>query len=561
MGIFTSLSSAFLANPVSFITAGIAGITSIAGVIMSRNKKKQEETAQALKESVSQYETAKSNLDSLNSKLDEHTKKRDALQAKGSLTYAEKGELEKLKKITRELELQKDIEEKNVESMSNEVAEKTIEAYGEKYGKHDVSQEEFDQIMENTANSSAIPMPENQYDIANYIAMYTKYKQLLEENEKKIQEARSKGEDVSYLEADSQFYRENIDDIEKIFNTSISEMSEKRQDLQASYDKAIQKQNSNIILEDFDQEAIDSYSQMSDNIKRMYQYYDPDAWNRIEIADILNTDGIETTKEELIKLSKSGQLTPETIESYAKLNQLLKESGLISDNTAQTLCDVVNEWAKAESISSGDYSLTPKFTGFTEEQSKALDDFNSKMQKLGEARLKSQYGDKSGMADLIREFPQLQGKTENLDEAISELVHGSVKDLQKELGQNIPPEVQEQIDATADAATGAAPLLSESFDRIQSSYSAMEEMKSAIASGNLTDSLLSSISALDPVLNDLVSGFHSGAVSANELCQALQNHYNVDLQNYGNALIEKNRYSKDFYQGLVLTDEIGRAHV
>ena len=45
----------------------------------------------------------------------------------------------------------------------------------------------------------------------------------------------------------------------------------------------------------------------------------------MEIANIFNTNGIEKTKEELIAVAKSGELTRETIEGYTNLNNAINE--------------------------------------------------------------------------------------------------------------------------------------------------------------------------------------------------------------------------------------------
>ncbi|MCX4317941.1 MAG: hypothetical protein OSJ52_15125, partial [Lachnospiraceae bacterium] len=68
-----------------------------------------------MRDAVSSYGSAKSNLDDINSKLEENKTAMAELQAKGNLTYAEKGQLEELQAITQELEIQRDIAENDLE--------------------------------------------------------------------------------------------------------------------------------------------------------------------------------------------------------------------------------------------------------------------------------------------------------------------------------------------------------------------------------------------------------------------------------------------------------------
>ena len=70
-----------------------------------------ERQQEKLDNALSAYENVKSELDSINSELDENKKKISELEVKPKLTYAEKGQLEELKQITEQLELQKEITE------------------------------------------------------------------------------------------------------------------------------------------------------------------------------------------------------------------------------------------------------------------------------------------------------------------------------------------------------------------------------------------------------------------------------------------------------------------
>lgn len=127
---------------------------------------KVEKANEAMASSISEYETAKSDLESINSELAEHNKKLDELSSKDKLTYAEKGQLEELQEITKELMLQQDIAERNAERASKEAADKTVKAYETQYGKYDVTKEN----ISNLTSQENFPMPNGTDDISTNIA-------------------------------------------------------------------------------------------------------------------------------------------------------------------------------------------------------------------------------------------------------------------------------------------------------------------------------------------------------------------------------------------------------
>lgn len=64
----------------------------------------------------------------------------------------------------------------------------------------------------------------------------------------------------------------------------------------------------------------------------------------MEISNIFNTKGIETTKDELITMAASGELTPEIISGYEHLNEAIQNSELFLENgqtAAEAFCDEI----------------------------------------------------------------------------------------------------------------------------------------------------------------------------------------------------------------------------
>lgn len=284
-----------------------------------------EKANEAMNEAVGEYESAKSSIESVNSELEEQNKRIDELLSKDKLTYAEKGELEELQEITKELLLQQDIEERRMASASKEAAEKTLDAYQKQYGSYDVTKENLDTKL----NSEIFPLPANENDITGNIVAYLKAKELLADAKKEFDTLSHNDEETKWVEGDIQDYIDAIDDYSKLLDGNIADLQEKRLALEDEYNKAIEKrQTGNEPLTSSEQEIISTYNSIYDAIKMVYEYTNQNGWNEMEIANIFNTEGVEKTKDELIEMSKAGELSPYTIASYKNLNKAIQDSEL-----------------------------------------------------------------------------------------------------------------------------------------------------------------------------------------------------------------------------------------
>ena len=300
-----------------------------------------EKSNEAMNEAVSEYNSAKSNLENINSELDEQNQKMDELLAKDSLTYAEKGQLEELKAITKELSLQQDIEEKRVGMASKEAAEKTVNAFDKQYGKYDKTQDSLDEKI----GYNNFPLPSDEDDVLGNIAAYVRSRELLEQAQLDYDNALKNGDDTTWLADDLQGYIDMTDDYSQLLNNNLSDLLEKHAALEDEYTKAIDKRDSGAgTLTSSEQEIIDTYETIYDVVKMVYEYTNRNAWNDMAVKDIFNTQGIEKTKEELIAISKAGELTPEALKQYPKLYNAIKNSELFFDDdqtAAEAFCNEI----------------------------------------------------------------------------------------------------------------------------------------------------------------------------------------------------------------------------
>lgn len=308
-----------------------------------------EKANEAMDTAVDEYESAQSELEKINDELDEQNKRMDELLSKGGkLTYAEEGELKELQEITKELLIQKDIEEKQAEKASKEVARKTVDAYGTQYGKYDLTKDDLLEKLNPVEQN--FPFPEDKNDITGNIAAYIRATELLTDAREKYNEAVEKGEDTELLVDDVQFYVDMSSDYEELINNNLSDLLDKKSTIQEEYAKAIERKENGIFsLTSDEKETIKTYEEIANAIRLIYEYTSQSDWNNMEIENIFNMKGVEKTKDELIEMAKEGELTPGTISQYTNLNNAIKDSTLFLKNgqtLSQAFCDEINAAAE-----------------------------------------------------------------------------------------------------------------------------------------------------------------------------------------------------------------------
>lgn len=321
-----------------------------------------EKANEAMEEAVSEYASSKSRLKEINAELDEHTKKISDLQSKGPLTYAENSELEKLKEITRELLVQKDIEENRAKLSSRDAAEKTIEAFHKQYGTDDVSREKLEEETDWQRQYGSNAIGED--DIVGNLAAYQVAKEKQKQKQADYDLAKANGEDAKWEEEDLQDSINDIDAIEARLAASIADLQEKRMALEEEYQKAMEKKElGKEPLSTFEQDTIGSYEEIYNRLRLIYEEINQNGWNDMAITGIFQTEGIEKTKEELMELARLGQLTPQSLADDANLYQAILDSGLFlnGQTEAEAFCeqialcaqeaDRLNETINAEPLS------------------------------------------------------------------------------------------------------------------------------------------------------------------------------------------------------------------
>lgn len=284
-------------------------------------------------ESKEAFHSLSSEVNSINQQLDESNKRMQELTTKGNLTFAEKGELENLQKISKELLLQKDIKEKERAQAAKQLAKDNKTAYDKEFGNQSFSQDDVNNLIEKANSGNGAMYITKKDGLAGYIA-------LLEHNKKRLADAENIGntQEAGFAASSIEVYTNKITD-------AIPKLQEYRSTL-------IELSNSRKLTSE-EQADLDKLTGL---LKLAYSYTDPGAWNTIELSSIFDASGIEVTKEELIQLSKEGKLDEETLKSYSNLNHAIKNCDFAAKDgqtNMQAFIETVEDMAKSEEAITG----------------------------------------------------------------------------------------------------------------------------------------------------------------------------------------------------------------
>ena len=137
----------------------------------------EERAKEQMEESVSAYKIAKQELAEINNELDIHKSRIAELQSKGTLTYAEQKELEKLQQITKELEIQKKLKEYEEKGTQKAAMDDTVKAYKKEYSQP-LTEESLEEYRKGAAEPGA-PLATYFSESSDLAAKIAAYEQLI----------------------------------------------------------------------------------------------------------------------------------------------------------------------------------------------------------------------------------------------------------------------------------------------------------------------------------------------------------------------------------------------
>lgn len=296
----------------------------------------------------------------------------------------------------------------------------------------------------------------------------------------------------------------------------------------------------------------------------------------------------ENVAQETMLTALQGQEIPKTEETFNTFKQELIDTAVASGQfigNEKEITDAINNYLSSVPEFKGFYSIPLEneldkvntllgqedfskiFTSFTEEQSKSIDDFQSKIKTLSTtlSNLRDGSYQESDFVDLIQEFPELQDKSENLEKAIIELINKSINELYNTIGKNLPDNVKNSLQSIADEAINVGKAidsikdLSTALGDLDSAHGLLETLKDDIETNNsISISSLKKIIDMYPELTDKVVEYQTGLLSVEELYDSFDGMYKKDLHNYSLYLAEKNGENETWYKNIVdgLSDEL-----
>ncbi len=482
-----------------------------------------EKANEAMDEAVSEYNSAKSSLESVNTELDEQNKKLDDLLAKDKLTYAEKGQLEELQAITQELLLQQDIEEKRANNASRDAADKAVDAFEKQYGRYDKTE---DKLKEKLSYEN-FPIPEDKNDILGIVAGYVRAKELLAQSQKDYDEAIANKEDTTWLADDLQYNIDAVGDYTQALDDSLSDLLEKRTALEDEYNRAIEKRETGLEpLTTSEKDVIETYESIYDIMRIVYEYTDPNTWKSMQIEDVFNTEGIEKTKEELVEMVKAGTFDESTLQSYPKLSEALEQNKVSASELRNELEALADEQGNIQ-------SSTPNIeTPISLSISQTVDQLNTQIKPAFDS-LKSAWQDifaDDGFAlndiDIISTCDSIKSKLDEMSELGLTVDYSAFEDFVRVLNntESTESDVETAFDSLATSITNAGLSGTEDFETMKAALEDLGVVNSNIIAFQAlvtnTAALQETIQNAGLTMDEFVISTNDGKIVASEAAQA-----------------------------------------
>lgn len=313
-------------NPIGWITAVVSAIgASIYGVVKLHDALtvSLEEQKEKLQETKEAYEGVKNELQEVESELQNTQNKIEELENIPNLTWVEQEELDRLREVTKELELQKKLKQdarlESAEDLYKENKATFDKEFKSSYGNTSVLD------LKEQLSSGHIGTGQLDYGNITDVISALQY----------IREEKAKLTDESEIAEYDEFISDLADSIKSNGQEYLSSLSEYKQNILEIAS-----------IRDLTEDEQTFYDYLSSMQKMIYEFYSPATWNSLEFDSIFNTEGIEKTKEELIEMYKAGELSSaEMLESFPKLNQAIQESEIIAGESSDAFKEVFNEIA------------------------------------------------------------------------------------------------------------------------------------------------------------------------------------------------------------------------
>lgn len=499
-------------NPAGWITAAVAAIGALTfGLVKLYDAVDVtlEEQREKLQETKDAYGDIKNELQELETELQNTEDSIKELEDTPNLSWVEQEELNRLREVTKELELQKQLKQeetlKAAEDLYRENKNTFDTEFSGSYGQ-EVRVPELKQKL------SAGEITLGTLDLEGNITDMTAALQFLKEARETLTDTDEIADYDSYIkvvtENMSKYIKENGAD----YLTSLSEYKQNLRDIAG--------------MRDLTEDEQAFYDYLTSMQKAIYEFYSPDTWNTIEIDSIFRIKGLEKTKEELIAMYKAGALSPEMLESFPKLSEAIQESEIIVGEGSNVFKEVFNEIA-ALADKSGDAAEETVNSLDLSTYKDQIDDIRSSISTLRSALDSFNVGtlDASAVLDLMQQFPDLIPFVDLTADGFGRLSEGLSNLISRQPDTLIEDLEKLKASLTTDAERQQVELLINSLQHL-SSYgdSGIESYATAIGNtwndtANVIGSVTTQFENLAKVQEMVADGLTMTAAKAAELAK------------------------------------------
>lgn len=559
--------TAFLTTPAGIITL-ISVLLPLVIKLFDEIIVTAEEANEAMDKSFSEFEEATSKVESLNSELETTQNRIRELEAKGSLTFVEQSELDKLRETNKLLQIQADLAEKERSREAKEAAGDTVTAYRKNFS-HEITSDKVQDNIDyfNFKGNNAVSLPD-ETDISAMLAYIEQTKKLRDE-----------------LDKSSEYYVEDYQDYSESIDSATDSIWEQVSALQGYADK-LEAIPENELLPD----QAEALEEINNAVALIYNMLDPAKWRDIQFSGL--TDGV---KDELNRMSSEGEMTADQVERLSKrfpeLNTVMEQTGM----DAQDVADYFNALAAAqENGGTSAEGYTAKLSNLSETISgmkSAYDLLETAQEEMNTAgglsadtiaklasscdnymdflyeengliklnteawRENAEAKIRSDMTAIQQEIAALEGQNRILQEQIggadSSTLPGQAMldsyNTQMRDNMALIQEHQNQLsmyegvfNTIRSSADSAFQSVTESLNALMSRYDAVTAAQEEFnESGILSASTLTSIASAYPALQASIDAYIAGMISAKDLLAQLSGAYEADVGNYNAAIQAK----------------------
>lgn len=237
-------------------------------------------------------------------------------------------------------------------------------------------------------------------------------------------------------------------------------------------------------------------------------------------------------------------------DEVAKWNNILQAVSRLSDEYDK-VAEAKKRYLNVDTESELEFSLS-------DEDSEAVDTFQSKLETLNTTlNTLSESGklSESDWIDLIQEFPELEGKTDDLETAIKTLAKTLLDDLIESLEGDVSPEfittlklLTEQMLKTTDQTETLDTAYEKLITKAKLVKQADEELTKK---GKIYNDTLIDIASNYPELETAIAKYQEGLITQSELFELLKEAYETDADNYETLVENKLLMDSEFYESVV----------